>query len=91
MNIEKVIGASRGWIEREGHSILNEYRELLSLPNHAADLPNIEKNCEFISQMFAKRGFEMRFLWLDGAPPICLLYTSPSPRDQRGSRMPSSA
>ena len=29
-----------------------------------------------------------------GAPsvnPDCLLYTSPSPRDQRGSRMPSSA
>ena len=24
-------------------------------------------------------------------PEICLLYTSPSPRDQRGSRMPSSA
>ena len=24
-------------------------------------------------------------------PVICLLYTSPSPRDQRGSRMPSSA
>ena len=23
--------------------------------------------------------------------PCCLLYTSPSPRDQRGSRMPSSA
>ena len=23
--------------------------------------------------------------------PDCLLYTSPSPRDQRGSRMPSSA
>ena len=26
-----------------------------------------------------------------GGPDICLLYTSPSPRDQRGSRMPSSA
>ena len=25
------------------------------------------------------------------ASKICLLYTSPSPRDQRGSRMPSSA
>ena len=25
------------------------------------------------------------------APSACLLYTSPSPRDQRGSRMPSSA
>ena len=26
-----------------------------------------------------------------GLPATCLLYTSPSPRDQRGSRMPSSA
>ena len=26
-----------------------------------------------------------------GALDTCLLYTSPSPRDQRGSRMPSSA
>ena len=26
-----------------------------------------------------------------GSPLGCLLYTSPSPRDQRGSRMPSSA
>ena len=24
-------------------------------------------------------------------PPVCLLYTSPSPRDERQSRMPSSA
>ena len=28
---------------------------------------------------------------LDGEMDACLLYTSPSPRDQRGSRMPSSA
>ena len=28
---------------------------------------------------------------LDEYYGICLLYTSPSPRDQRGSRMPSSA
>ena len=28
---------------------------------------------------------------LDGEGLSCLLYTSPSPRDQRGSRMPSSA
>ena len=27
----------------------------------------------------------------DGLDCVCLLYTSPSPRDQRGSRMPSSA
>ena len=32
-------------------------------------------------------------LWLGHDEPkyACLLYTSPSPRDQRGSRMPSSA
>ena len=30
-------------------------------------------------------------LYLDGADEICLLYTSPSPRDKRQSRMPSSA
>ena len=28
---------------------------------------------------------------VDGLIQHCLLYTSPSPRDQRGSRMPSSA
>ena len=39
-----------------------------------------------------------RVLFASSSPPIihpnvygCLLYTSPSPRDQRGSRMPSSA
>ena len=30
-------------------------------------------------------------LLLEGELYTCLLYTSPSPRDQRGSRMPSSA
>ena len=29
--------------------------------------------------------------WNDARITACLLYTSPSPRDQRGSRMPSSA
>ena len=28
---------------------------------------------------------------IHGLTEACLLYTSPSPRDQRGSRMPSSA
>ena len=28
---------------------------------------------------------------VEGQRILCLLYTSPSPRDQRGSRMPSSA
>ena len=32
----------------------------------------------------------MQTKW-DGAPSVCLLYTSPSPRDRQKSRMPSSA
>ena len=36
----------------------------------------------------ARNEFEMIRRYRDMA---CLLYTSPSPRDQRGSRMPSSA
>ena len=45
-------------------------------------------------------GYEFENNWrleLDGSTlfsdlgDVCLLYTSPSPRDQRGSRMPSSA
>ena len=39
-------------------------------------------------------GFGVVAVDADGVPSIsqgCLLYTSPSPRDQRGSRMPSSA
>ena len=34
-----------------------------------------------------------RAQWIDSAEPAasCLLYTSPSPRDRYGSRMPSSA
>ena len=39
-------------------------------------------------------GYSGRTFWrwaVTAALGICLLYTSPSPRDQRGSRMPSSA
>ena len=52
-----------------------------------------------ISQMFADGTVKDGdyFLYTDAWNPTvlqlkyCLLYTSPSPRDQRGSRMPSSA
>ena len=36
-------------------------------------------------------GFICLALFVDGLLRICLLYTSPSPRDKRQSRMPSSA
>ena len=39
----------------------------------------------------ARLGTPVAFAGRLGQDAICLLYTSPSPRDQRGSRMPSSA
>ena len=47
-------------------------------------------------ELFDQRGVELNpqsRVWeaVIDAPKPCLLYTSPSPRDQRGSRMPSSA
>ena len=43
------------------------------------------------SFMRTVRELNVALLAVDEAHCICLLYTSPSPRDQRGSRMPSSA
>ena len=52
---------------------------------------------EAFAEAVHEKGAPLTWCWgfIDGTPrPIarpCLLYTSPSPRDQRGSRMPSSA
>ena len=43
-----------------------------------------------IYTMYLKRATPQNIV-IGGAAGACLLYTSPSPRDQRGSRMPSSA
>ena len=58
----------------------------------ALDLPEIDQAKDIVTELddsvnFYKIGMEM----LMTGDYFCLLYTSPSPRDQRGSRMPSSA
>ena len=47
------------------------------------DIMNDRQRKDFEEHLETDFSFEL--------PQICLLYTSPSPRDQRGSRMPSSA
>ena len=44
--------------------------------------------CQDIDKAFHEAGAKLVLL---ADSTTCLLYTSPSPRDQRGSRMPSSA
>ena len=50
-----------------------------------ADLSSIDRVNDIVRQAEAEVGV------VDILVNNCLLYTSPSPRDQRGSRMPSSA
>ena len=60
-------------------------QSLAPLLAHLANLLTSQEldKIDFVSADFQYQGL-MPF-------PSCLLYTSPSPRDQRGSRMPSSA
>ena len=46
----------------------------------------------FVGEKFSSSSDKHYIIIFGGLKPkSCLLYTSPSPRDQRGSRMPSSA
>ena len=64
-----------------------------------AQLPECFQDVSYIAQASASLGFKkdkvsMHFFFLldqPTQPKICLLYTSPSPRDGLLSRMPSSA
>ena len=48
-------------------------------------------NLEEVINNAEEAGVEKFVLLCASLTDLCLLYTSPSPRDQRGSRMPSSA
>ena len=60
------------------------------------DIDN-NQNLKKVSDKEAEEAFKTILAWMgedpnrEGLLETCLLYTSPSPRDQRGSRMPSSA
>jgi acetylornithine deacetylase/succinyl-diaminopimelate desuccinylase-like protein len=62
--------ASRNWVKKQGYRIMEEYKALLSIPNHASDLVNIRRNAEMLLKMFGSRGFDMKTLEIGGAPPI---------------------
>ena len=44
-----------------------------------------------LGALLQARGYKVRLRKLDPYLNVCLLYTSPSPRDRTRSRMPSSA
>ncbi len=59
----------REYRERHETRIVRELSDLLSIPNRASDGPNIEKNAAAVSALFEKRGFAVRLLRVENAPP----------------------
>ena len=74
--------------------IISEFQSLAAVADKKQTLPilsNILIRCEADSIKLLSTDLEVELeVCLSGAN-ICLLYTSPSPRDNRTSRMPSSA
>ena len=65
------------------HDIKRHTTTVMNLNNPLSELRDIDVNGKKIVAMQSKNSSKLVY--------VCLLYTSPSPRDQRGSRMPSSA
>lgn len=50
-------------------AMLNEFAELLRIPNVARNIGDMRRNAGFIEQMYAKRGITLTRLEVPGAPP----------------------
>ena len=74
------------------YQILNENEVTASVFSHTPQgLVNIRPFLDLANQDDLRKMTRLADQLFDEVISLCLLYTSPSPRDQRGSRMPSSA
>ncbi len=62
--------AARHWRETHERAIIDEYFQLLSIPNIATDQANIRRNAEFIVAMFKKRGVSAKLVEAPDANPV---------------------
>jgi hypothetical protein len=51
------------------NEIVEEFTTLLSIPNLASDMPNIERNAQAITKALESRGVSVQLLRERGAPP----------------------
>lgn len=52
----------RAWRVAHEREVIDEYRELLAIPNMTVDRANIRRNADFIVGMMQRRGIEARLL-----------------------------
>ena len=62
--------AVASFIAAHRHDIVRELVEFLSIPNVAADRPNINRNAELLRTLFLKRGFNAEILATEGNPLV---------------------
>ena len=74
--LRAVVGRVLGEIVRSGSELPGNHHFYITFKTHAQGVSIPD---------------HLRERFPDEMTIVCLLYTSPSPRDQRGSRMPSSA
>src|SRR5690242_7476477 len=65
------------WVASHDRQVVRELLELLSIPNVAADRPNIRRNAEHLRTMLAARGFAAEILETTGNPLVYGDLTTP--------------
>ena len=81
-------------VDIDAHKVDQMKNEIVPIFEPGLDLlfhRNIKQNRLHFTTDLAAGIHDAEIIFLALPTPPCLLYTSPSPRDQRGSRMPSSA
>src|ERR1700732_2350639 len=62
--------AVRTWRQAHEKEIVSDFSALLSMPNVANTLPDVERNAAYISGLLEKRGFKTQLLTAEpGTPP----------------------
>lgn len=66
------VAAAKVWRAGHAHQIVAEFADLLRVPNVAADPAGLRANAERIASLMDLRGFDMRIVEIDGAPPLVI-------------------
>lgn len=69
-NAQSVAEQVNNWRLDNEQQIVDQFAELLSIPNVASDSVNIRRNADYISAMLAEVGMQVELLELEGSNPV---------------------
>lgn len=69
-NAQSVAEQVNDWRQDNEQQIVDQFAELLSIPNVASDTVNIRRNAEYISDMLSDVGMQVEQLELEGSNPV---------------------